>query len=120
MQYSSEEDLKKFSSLPIEWNLDPTDAVTLYLEWGNNDWRAEHPPVRSKDDFAYYFVLDNWTKEPTLRLVMRNSESTEDLWVLPLPEDLRGNLEDEFGALKGVFMPSETMKEWLKHRLHAS
>ena len=54
MQYSREEDLKKFSSLPIEWDLDPADAVTLYLEWGNNDWHAEHPPVRSKDDFAYY------------------------------------------------------------------
>ncbi len=47
MQYNTPDQLKAFSSLPIEWNLDPADAVTLYLEWGNNDWRAEHPPVRS-------------------------------------------------------------------------
>ena len=75
MQYNTPDQLKAFSRLPIEWNLDPADAVTLYLEWGNNDWRAEHPPVRSKDDFAHYFVLDNWTEHPTLRLVMRNSEA---------------------------------------------
>ena len=89
MQYNTPDQLKAFSSLPIEWNLDPADAVTLYLEWGNNDWRAEHPPVRSKDDFAHYFVLDNWTDHPTLRLVMRNSEATEDLWVSPSSQGTR-------------------------------
>ena len=111
MQYNTPDQLKAFSSLPIEWNLDPADAVTLYLEWGNNDWRAEHPPVRSKDDFAHYFVLDNWTDHPTLRLVMRNSEATEDLWVYPL---------QEFGTLKGVFMPSPPMKKWLQDKLYAA
>ena len=119
MKYSTADELKKFSSLPIEWNLDPADAVTLYLEWGNNDWHAEHPPVRSKDDFAYYFVLDNWTDEPTLRLVMRNSEATEDLWVMPVPGELREDMQNEFGALKGVFMPSDAMKAWLKAHVHA-
>ena len=120
MQYNTPDQLKAFSSLPIEWNLDPADAVTLYLEWRNNDWRAEHPPVRSKDDFAHYFVLDNWTDHPTLRLVMRNSEATEDLWVFPLPKELEGNFRKEFGALKGVFMPSDPMKDWLKERLYAA
>ena len=120
MQYSSTEQLKNFSRLPIDWNLDPADAVTLYLEWGNNDWRAEHPPVRSKDDFAHYFVLDNWSENPTLRLVMRNSEATEDLWVHPLPQELLPNFHHEFGRLKGVFMPSDLMKDWLKDKLYAA
>lgn len=120
MQYSSTEQLKNFSRLPIDWNLDPADAVTLYLEWGNNDWRAEHPPVRSKDDFAHYFVLDNWTEYPTLRLVMRNSEATEDLWVHPLPHELLPDFHQEFGRLKGVFMPSDHMKDWLKDKLYAA
>lgn len=120
MQYSSTEQLKSFSTLPIDWNLDPADAVTLYLEWGNNDWRAEHPPVRSKDDFAHYFVLDNWTDSPTLRLVMRNSEATEDLWVHPLPHELHAEFEREFGSLKGVFMPSDPMKDWLRDKLYAA
>ena len=120
MQYSSTEQLRSFSTLPIDWNLDPADAVTLYLEWGNNDWRAEHPPVRSKDDFAHYFVLDNWSDSPTLRLVMRNSEATEDLWVHPLPHELHAEFEREFGSLKGVFMPSDPMKDWLRDKLYAA
>ena len=118
MQYGSPDDLKKFGSLPIEWDLDPADAVTLYLEWGNNDWRAEHPPVRSKDDYAYYFVLDNWTETPTLRLVMRNSEATEDLWAMPLPDALKENFSKEFAGLKGVFMPSRAMRDWLAKHVH--
>ena len=120
MQYNTAEQLKRFLNLPIDWNLDPADAVTLYLEWGNHDWQAEHPPVRSKDDFAHYFVLDNWTDHPTLRLVMRNSEATEDLWVHPLPEELRADFNKEFGRLKGVFMPSDNMKDWLKDKLYAA
>ena len=39
--------LKDAASLNIDWNLAPEDAVTLYLEWGNNNWHAEHAPVRS-------------------------------------------------------------------------
>jgi len=119
MQYSSLDQLRNFSNLPIEWNLDPADAVTLYLEWGNNDWHAEHSPVRSKDDFVHYFVLDNWTKQPTLRLIMRNSEATEDLWVHPLPKELEPNFHHEFGPLRGVFMPSPPMKNWLQEQLYA-
>ena len=42
--------LAAFSDQQIDWNLSPEMAVTLYLEWGNNDWRSEHPPVRSKSD----------------------------------------------------------------------
>lgn len=56
--------LRQFSGLSIDWNLAPEDAVTLYLEWGNNNWHAEHPPVRSKDDVATYFVVDNWCETP--------------------------------------------------------
>ncbi len=114
MQYNSPEELQKFASLPIEWDLDPADAVTLYLEWGNNDWNADHPPVRTKNDFAYYFVLDSWTVTPTLRLVMRNSEATEDLWVMPVPPELKEDFNNEFAGLKGVFKPSEAMMSWLR------
>ena len=36
--------LAAFADQQIDWNLTPEMAVTLYLEWGNNDWRSEHPP----------------------------------------------------------------------------
>ena len=35
--------LAAFADQQIDWNLTPEMAVTLYLEWGNNDWRSEHP-----------------------------------------------------------------------------
>ena len=50
--------LKDFSLYNIDWNLSPEHAVTMYLEWGNNDWHSEYPPVRSKDDVSHYFGVD--------------------------------------------------------------
>ena len=69
--------LKDFSTLDISWDLTPEHAVTMYLEWGNNDWHSEYPPVRSKDDMSNYFVVDTWGREPVIRLVQRNSEHVE-------------------------------------------
>ena len=70
--------LAAFADQQIDWNLTPEMAVTLYLEWGNNDWRSEHPPVRSKSDVATYFVVDAWQDPLKVRLVRRNSESADD------------------------------------------
>ena len=81
--------LAAFADQQIDWNLTPEMAVTLYLEWGNNDWRSEHPPVRSKSDVATYFVVDAWQDPLKVRLVRRNSESADDLVTVPLPEPLR-------------------------------
>ena len=35
--------LAAFADQQIDWNLTPEMAVTLYLEWGNNDWRSDGP-----------------------------------------------------------------------------
>ena len=70
-------DLKDFALCNIDWNLTPEHAVTMYLEWGNNDWHAEYPPVRSKEDVSHYFVVDSWQDPPVVRLVRRNSERAE-------------------------------------------
>ena len=71
--------LQDYALYDISWNLSPEHAVTMYLEWGNNDWHSEYPPVRSKEDVSHYFVVDSWGKEPVIRLVRRNSENAEDL-----------------------------------------
>ena len=109
--------LKEFSQLPIDWNLSPEHAVTMYLEWGNNDWNAEYPPVRSKEDYSVYFVVDTWGEKPVLRLVRRNSEQAEDLVVLPLPEEFLPGWRAEFSDLRGIFEPTATIKDWLKSQL---
>lgn len=110
--------LKDFTDYTIDWNLGPEDAVTLYLEWGNNDWHAEHPPVRSKDDVAIYFVIDHWQEKPTLRLVQRNSDEAIDLFVSDLPEYLEEEFSKEFGKLKGVSSPPPYIIEWIKKEMY--
>ena len=109
--------LKDFSLYDISWNLSPEHAVTMYLEWGNNDWHAEYPPVRSKEDVSYYFVVDSWGAVPIVRLVRRNSESAEDLLSIPLPEDLLPDYEAAHGTLRGISEPTPAIKDWLRREL---
>ncbi|MDL2316463.1 hypothetical protein LJC59_05215, partial [Desulfovibrio sp. OttesenSCG-928-A18] len=97
------ENLKKFEYLDIDWNLTPEHAVTMYLEWGNNDWNAEYPPVRSKSDVSRYFVVDAWEMEPMIRLVQRNSEKAEDLTSFALPEELLPGFRKEHGEARGLY-----------------
>ncbi|MDR2488011.1 MAG: hypothetical protein LBD42_00660 [Desulfovibrio sp.] len=106
--------LKPFLHLHIDWNLTPEDAVTMYLEWGNNDWRAEFPPVRSKSDVSRYFVVDSWGEIPMIRLVQRNSETAEDLVAFPLPDSLLPGFRKENANIKGVSAPGAEIKAWLK------
>lgn len=110
-------DLSRFALLPIDWNLSPAHAVTMYLEWGNNNWHAEYPPVRSKDDYSIYFVVDTWGERPVIRLIRRNSEDAEDLVVMDLPDALLPAWEAEYQAMRGVFEPLPVIKEWLRGQL---
>ncbi|ABM29214.1 DVU0772 family protein [Nitratidesulfovibrio vulgaris] len=110
-------DLKAFSGHHIDWNLSPEHAVTMYLEWGNNDWHAEYPPVRSKDDVSTYFVVDTWAGWPVVRLVRRNSEHAEELATVALPEQLANSFLNEYGDLKGIFEPTPEIKAWLRKEL---
>ncbi|MDR0238887.1 MAG: hypothetical protein LBI88_01490 [Deltaproteobacteria bacterium] len=109
--------LKNFRQLNIDWDLSPEDAVTLYLEWGNNNWRGPFPPVRSKEDYATYFVVDTWGASPKIRLLRRNSEKLEELAEVELPEMLNEDFAAEYGTLRGVFEPTSTIKAWLKAEL---
>ena len=107
----------QIAHLPIDWDLSPEIAVTLYLEWGNNDWRSAHPPVRSASDVSYYFVVDAWEKPLSVRLVQRSSEQAVDLLTLQVPDRLAQAFYAEYGELKGIFEPISVIKDWLKHEI---
>ncbi len=108
---------RNFKNLDIDWNMTPEDAVTLYLEWGNNSWLTNHQPVRSKNDYSNYFVVDTWDGAPEVRLVRRNSDGYEDLAVQRLPRELENSFRKEFGCLRGVFHPTEEIKSWLREQI---
>lgn len=109
--------LRDFSTLDISWNLTPEHAVTMYLEWGNNDWHSEYPPVRSKSDESYYFVVDTWGSTPVIRLVHRNCENATDLYSMPMPAGLVAEFEKENHGLKGISAPTGAVKHWLKQEM---
>lgn len=109
--------LRQFANLDIDWELAPEDAVTMYLEWGNNDWHSPRAPVRSKTDESVYFVVDTWEEVPVIRLIRRNSEDSLELAALPLPGLLLPAWREEHGRAKGVFAPGEAVTAWLKEQL---
>lgn len=110
-------ELKDFALYDIDWNLTPEQAVTMYLEWGNNDFTAEYPPVRSKDDVSTYFVVDTWQDPPLIRLVRRNSENAEDLFQMPMPAELLPEFRRQNGDLKGISAPTPAIRAWLQKQL---
>ncbi|WP_022662362.1 DVU0772 family protein [Paucidesulfovibrio longus] len=110
--------LRDYRNLEIDWDMTPEDAVTLYLEWGNNSWRARFQPVRSKDDYSNYFVVYNWDEKPKAILIRRNSEEARELWARELPEALAQDFRDHVGGLKGVYPPSDKVRTWLRDQFN--
>jgi len=101
-------------TLGIDWDMTPEDAVTLYLEWGNNSWHAAHKPVTSKNDYSTYFVVNTWSGAPEVTLVRRNSEDAVELASFTLPDALAAEFMEEVGGNKGVYAPTEAIKNWLR------
>lgn len=109
--------LKKYENLPIDWDLTPEHAVTMYLEWGNNDWNSQYGPVRSASDESIYFVVDTWEESPKIRLVRRNMEEAIDLTSFPLPEHLMSGFKRSNGNIRGITSPTDEIKDWLRQEM---
>ena len=110
-------ELHDFALCDIDWTLSPEQAVTMYLEWGNNAWDKEHPPVRTASDISHYFVVDSWQEPPVIRLVRRSMEKAEDLLTIPVPEELIPAHRTVHGTWRGICEPVPEIKEWLKKEL---
>ncbi len=112
------DDVKKNDDLinAIDWEMTPEDAVTLYLEWGNN-WARSNYVIRSKDDVAHYFVVNTWKDEPVIYLIRRNSDEAEELAAIPLPEEIKASFLDSVGHNKGVYSTEGVVRDWLRSQL---
>lgn len=100
----------------IDWEMTPEEAVRLYLEWGNN-WARGNYVIRSKDDVAYYFVVNTWGKEPVIYLIKRNSDEAVELAQIEMPEKLKNIFMESVGHNKGVYSIEGDVKNWLKGKL---
>jgi hypothetical protein len=100
----------------IDWDMTPEEAVTLYLEWGNN-WSHGKHLVRSKNDVSFYFVVNTWDDTPRAILIRRNSDEAEELAEIPLPEELSRRFLNHVGHTKGVYAATGEVRAWLEDLL---
>jgi len=103
----------------INWGMTPEEAVTLYLEWGNN-WSHGKHLVRSKNDVSHYFVVNTWDDPPHIYLIRRNSDEAKELARIEIPIPLRDRFLDEVGRNKGVYAMNGEIRAWLEESLGAS
>lgn len=101
----------------IDWDMTPEEAVTLYLEWGNN-W-SHGRMIKSKDDVSHYFVVDTWESPPKIFLVRRNSVEAVELAAIDIPEELRERFLESVGGHKGVYAIDGEIRGWLVTQLGA-
>jgi hypothetical protein len=97
----------------IDWTMTPEEAVTRYLEWGNN-WTHGKNLVRSKNDVAYYFVVNTWDDPPKIYLVKRNSEEAVELAAIDVPSPLMDRFLRSVSRSKGVYAINEEIRAWLE------
>jgi len=109
--------LYSYRHLPFDWDMTPEEAVTMYLEWGNNSWKGERTPVRSKADESYYFVVNTWDTDPRVILIRRNSDAAEELVDLELPKQLQEPFSSSSGFLKGVHAITPEIRQWLEDQM---
>ena len=101
----------------IDWEMTPEEAVTRYLEWGNN-WTHGKNLVRSKTDVAYYFVVNTWDDPPKIYLVKRNSEEAVELAAIDVPYPLMDRFLKSVSRSKGVYAINEEIRAWLEGMLN--
>ena len=85
----------------IDWDMTPEDAVTLYLEWGNNPATGRRR-IMSKSDESFYFVVNTWKDPAIIYFIRRNSEEAVELARIDMPEELRNRFTESVSHLKGV------------------
>ncbi|MFC1886165.1 DVU0772 family protein [Thermodesulfobacteriota bacterium] len=112
------EDIRNDNKLinDIDWDMTPEEAVTLYLEWGNN-WAHGNYVIRSKDDYSTYFVVNTWGGKPVIYLIRRNSEEAVELACIDMPTELEEAFLESIGHNKGVYSIDGGVKTWLKKEL---
>jgi hypothetical protein len=113
------EEMRKNSELisVIDWDMTPEEAVTLYLEWGNNPANGRRR-ITSKNDVSYYFVVNTWEDPARIYYIRRNSEEAVELATIYMPEELRNRFLDSVGHLKGIYPVNDEIKAWLEEELY--
>ena len=99
----------------INWDMIHEDAVTMYLEWGNNNFYDDlRRPVTMSGEYSIYLVVDTWGDSPKLVLTKMNNYGSRALCEKLLPEDLAKQFKSSIGGVRGMHEPSQEVKDWFK------
>ena len=101
----------------IDWDMTPEEAVTLYLEWGNN-WANGKRRIRSPKDVSFYFIVNTWEDPARVYFIRRNSEEAVELAAGDMPEDVRQRFMESVSHHKGVYPVNEEIRAWLEQVLY--
>ncbi len=102
----------------VEWDMIQEDAVTRYLEWGNNNYRDDlRRPVTLSDEYSIYFVVDTWGPEPKAVLMKMNKWGSESLCEKKIPAEFIPGFLAARGKVRGILEPTEEIKEWLRRTI---
>ncbi len=97
----------------VNWDMIHEDAVTMYLEWGNNNFKDTlRPPVTSSKEYSIYFVVDTWG-EPKVVLNKMNNYGSTALCEKTLPRDIADRYMKEIGGLRGIHELNDEVKAWV-------
>ena len=88
----------------VNWDMSHEDAVTLYLEWGNNNYR----------DFA----IDTW-EAPKAVLMKMDNYGSQVLCSKQVPDNLARELRADIKNIKGILEQTPPIKAWLKAEVNA-
>ncbi|MEF2232382.1 MAG: hypothetical protein V3571_15725 [Pseudodesulfovibrio sp.] len=101
----------------VNWDMIHEDAVTLYLEWGNNNYRdAMRSPVTRSGEYSVYFAIDTWD-EPKVVLMRMNNYGSTVLCSKKLPDGLAKALLEDLKGIKGILALTPPIREWLEKEL---
>jgi len=101
----------------VNWDMIHEDAVTLYLEWGNNNYRdAMRSPVTRSGEYSVYFAIDTW-EEPKVVLMRMNNYGSTVLCSKKIPDKLAKELLKDLQGIKGILALTPPIREWLEKEL---
>jgi hypothetical protein len=100
-------ELEPFKDLPIDWEMNPADAVAIHLEWGNTGYTGHYG---NPENASYYFSIDTWQEPYRVRLQKMTKDGPETLHEMELPREFWGCCDHA----KGVHPLPPDVAEWLK------
>lgn len=97
----------------IDWDLQPFDAVTRYLEWGTN-WSRGLNHAKSCNEESVYFKINAVKKPARLVMVRQSHKDYEILSEVEAPQELIDEAVEAFACKNAACGLTDELRSWLK------